>query len=125
MKFINQRGWHPVGIGLSAYLLTLLAFNVSDSGVLRTEILSDVIVTMTAVALAALCAGWFWTNQHMTEAGLLLAGVALVTRSAFLLLQEWSTIGVWLGMSVAVIAIGSYVKEGHAHQREILNVSGV
>jgi hypothetical protein len=35
----------------------------------------------------------------------------------------WDAIGVWLGLAVGVIAIGSYVKEGHARQRERLNVA--
>ena len=121
---VNRRGWHPVGMGLSAYLLVLLAFNVTDSGVLRSAILSDLIVAMTAVALVSLCGGWWWTNQRLTEFGFLTTGAALVTRSVFLLLQEWSIIGAWLGMAVAIIAIGSYVQEGHSRQRERLNVTG-
>ena len=120
---IGGRGWHAVGIGLSLYVLTLLIYNVQEAGVLQNAVESDILVAIAAVALVAMCAGWWTKNSRMMSIGFLVTGFLVVTRSVFLITQDWSIIGVWLGFSVGIIAIGSYVKEGHALQQERLDDS--
>jgi len=72
-----------------------------------------------------MCAGWWIKNSRMLSIGFLVAGFAIITRSAFLIVDhEWNAIGAWTGIGVGIIAVGSYVKEGHARQRERIDVAG-
>jgi hypothetical protein len=124
IRFINKRGWHPVGLGLSLYLLGILAFNLFHIDVIENLFLSDLLIAFASVALVSITAGWAVNNSRMLSVGFILTGFTTVTRSVFIGVDHgWDAIGVWLGLAVGVIAIGSYVKEGHARQRERLNVA--
>jgi hypothetical protein len=123
IRAIDERGWHVVGIGLSVYVLVLIIFNVTDIGVVESDVLSDILVGIASVALASMSAGWWWKSSRMMGIGFLMTGFLVITRSAFLLLQSVATIGIYLGIAVGIIAIGSYVKEGHARQQERIDDS--
>lgn len=125
IRAINERGWHPVGLGMSVYLFVLIVFNVLDAGTIHNDILADCLVAVASVSLVAICVGWWAQNGRMLGIGFLIAGFAVVTRSVFLIVgHEWYSIGAWTGLGVAIIAIGSYIKEGHARQRERINDAG-
>jgi hypothetical protein len=48
----------------------------------------------------------------MAEAGLFIAGLTMVGRSAFLFaLEGIDNIGVWLGVGTAVVALGAFLLE--------------
>jgi hypothetical protein len=123
IRAIDERGWHVVGIGLSVYTLVLIIFNVFDAGVVVNDILADVLVGISSVAFVSMVAGWWMQSSRMMGIGFLLTGFLVVVRSTFLWLQDWRTIGIYLGFAVGIIAIGTYVKEGHARQQEHLDDS--
>ena len=123
IRAINSRGWHAVGMGLTAYTLTLIVFNVFDAGVITNNVLADILVGIASVACASMVAGWWWKSAIMIGIGFLITDFLVVTKSVFLLLQDYHSIGIWLGLAVGIIAIGSYVKEGHALQQERLDDS--
>ena len=116
-RAVEVRGWHPVGVGLMIYMLTLVVFNVIDAGVLGGQWDGDIVSVIAGISAAAIVAGWWWGNRRMSMYGYLIASWVIMLRTTFLLLEDATVIGVWLGFGVACIAGGSYVKESHALAR--------
>jgi hypothetical protein len=124
IRAIDDRGWYPVAMGLTVIMLVLVLFNISDMGVLEDSWPGDVIAVISGISAAAMIGGWWEQSSRMLGIGFLLAGFVEVTRSVFLFLHDPHVIGVWLGFGVAIIAIGSYIKEGHSRQRKRLDDAG-
>ena len=108
----------PVALGMSLLMLTLVVVNLTNVGELKDTALGDAIAVMAGAAAVCLWAGWLARSQRMAEAGLLLAAVTYVTRSAFILLDLGpGNMGVWLGAGAAVIAGGAFLLESWEDRR--------
>ena len=102
----------PVALGLTILMLSLLVINLTGVGELTGTLLARVIAVMAGTAAVTLVAGWVWRSQRMAQAGLLLAAIVYITRSAFIALDSGiGSIGVWLGGGAGVIAAGAYLLE--------------
>lgn len=109
---IMGRPLKPVALGLSLSMIVLTVFNTSDLGILRDAVIGDVVGIMAAISASCLIAGWVFRSQHMAEAGLFIAGLTMVLRSAFLFaLVGIGNIGVWLGVGTAIVALGAFLLE--------------
>ena len=111
-------GWTILGrpvkstaFGLAIIMATFTIYNILDIGVFHTSILGDIVAVIAGVVFIMLVCGWWFRSQWMAENGLLGVAAVYITRSAFLLLINPSIEGVWIGVGVAVIAAGAYLKE--------------
>ena len=111
---MRTRRFHVVAIGITAYLIVLVVFNLLDEGALHEAWSGDVVAVGAGIAAATIITGWLSRHPKITAAGLLVAALVITARSLFLLFVGPNSIGIWLGLSVAFIAAGTYVRETHA-----------
>jgi len=111
---VRGRRLHVVALGVTLYLAVLVLFNLLDEGALHEAWSGDVVALGAAISAALLCAGWWSRSPRQTRVGLLAAAFVITARSLFLLFVGPNVIGIWLGLAVAFIAAGTYVREAHA-----------
>jgi hypothetical protein len=102
----------PVALGLTWYMICLFIFNLFANGLLDDTLVSHIVLVMSGVSVFSLIGGWVFKSQHLAEAGLFVSGLTAVLRSAFLLAYGGGdVVGVWLGIGVAIVALGSFLLE--------------
>jgi hypothetical protein len=115
---VNGRRVHVVAFGVTLYCLTLIVFNLTDRGRLGEAWSGDLVGIGAAASASLLTAGWWGRRTNLMMVGLIVATTTLLARSLFLLFIGYNVIGVWLGLSVAFITAGTYVREAHSREAQ-------
>lgn len=90
---------------ISLLMLQLVIFNITDAGVLHGLWLGDIIAIIASVSFVATWMGWWFREQPMVEAGLLIASFTYVMRGSFILVTDGPFAQpMWTSFTIGAIA---------------------